>query len=182
MPASDVTMEATFVPVKESGPLGSFLNINATPWYCNVVKYAVGNGLTSGTAFNQFSPNVNLSRAMIAQIRYNQEKRPGGGKTSFTDVIGGQWYTEAITWVADNSIVSGYRNDVFGPNDAVTREQLAVILHHYAQYKGYKTTVNQTLSSFADGDSALMLVCARRAMWRHPVGQQEVHEYEAPGG
>ena len=85
---------------------------------------------------------------------YNLEKRPGGGEISFTDVTDGQWYTEAVTWAANNGIVSGYGNDTFGPNDAVTREQLAVILYRYAQYKGYNTTISQDLSVFADGNSA----------------------------
>lgn len=154
MPASNVTVDATFVPAKENGSVDAFLDIEPAAWYYNAVKYAIENGIMSGTGSNQFAPNISLSRAMIAQILYNLEKRPGGGEISFTDVIDGQWYTEAVTWAANNGIVSGYGNDTFGPNDAVTREQLAVILYRYAQYKGYNTTISQDLSVFADGNSA----------------------------
>ena len=62
----------------------------------------------------------------------------------------GQWYTDAVNWAAANDIVAGYGNGLFGPNDTVTREQMAVILYRYAQYKGYDTSASNSLNGYTD--------------------------------
>ena len=85
-----------------------------------------GNGL--------FGPNNNLTRAQLAQILYNREGKPTvTGSSPFTDVANGAWYSDAITWAAANGIVSGYGGGKFGPNDNITREQLATILWRYSK-------------------------------------------------
>ena len=89
--------------------------------------------LMSGVGENTFSPNANLSRAMLAQILYNLAGRPAAtGASDFNDVAEGMWYTNAIAWAAENGVVSGLGNGKFGPNDNITREQLAVMLYRYA--------------------------------------------------
>ena len=71
----------------------------------------------------------------------------------FSDVPEGAWYHDAVLWAASNSIVEGYGNGVFGAKDPITREQFAVILHRYAQYKGYDVTARGDLSAYTDGAS-----------------------------
>ena len=85
---------------------------------------------------------------------YNLEGITGGASAVFTDVPSGMWYTSAVNWAAQQGIISGYGDGRFGPDDSVTREQLAVILYRYAQYKGYDNSASSSLSAFSDGSSA----------------------------
>ena len=107
--------------------------------------------MMNGTGNNSFQPGINLSRSMIATILWRLEGSPDGNPTRFTDVPNGQWYTEAVNWAAANDLVNGYGNSTFGPEDDITREQMAAILYRYAQFKGYDCTVQGDLSRFADG-------------------------------
>ena len=98
-----------------------------------------------------FGPNDNLSRAQLAQILYNKEGKPLVTSGSvFTDVADGQWYASAITWAAAHGIVSGCGNGRFGPNDNITREQLAVMLWRCA---GSPAATDKELH-FTDADQA----------------------------
>ena len=82
--------------------------------------------------FFLFQNGANLSRAQLTQILYNKEGKPTvDGMGSFTDVKGA-WYSDAVIWATERNIVSGYGNGLFGPNDNITREQLAVMLWRYA--------------------------------------------------
>ena len=102
-------------------------------WYHEAVDYAVENGLMSGYGTGKFGPNDTLSRAMVVQILYNNEGKPAlAGNRSFPDVKGGDWFNGAVSWAAANKLVDGYGDGRFGPNDAVTLEQIAVILWNYA--------------------------------------------------
>ena len=75
---------------------------------------------------------------MIVQVLYNLEGKPAvSGTDSFTDTGDDNWYTEAVLWGTQNGIIEGYGNGMFGPNDPVTREQMATIFHRYSQVKGY---------------------------------------------
>ncbi|MBD5152889.1 MAG: S-layer homology domain-containing protein [Oscillibacter sp.] len=91
------------------------------------------NGLMNGYSTGIFGPNNYLSRAMLAQILYNKAGTPTvTASGSFTDVAPGQWHAPAVTWASATGIVSGYGDGRFGPNDNITREQLAVMLWRYA--------------------------------------------------
>ena len=89
----------------------------------------------SGTGAAAFSPNQTLTRAMVAQVLYSMEGAPAGGTSTFTDVAAGTWYASAVNWAAANGVVSGYGDGTFGPNDNVTREQVAMILYSFAKSK-----------------------------------------------
>ena len=110
-----------------------YVDINEKAWYYPAVCYVSENGLMTGAENSYtFAPNSNLSRAMLAQILYNKEGKPAVGKGSgFADVPSGAWYEDAVTWAAENNIVSGYVDGRFAPNDSVTREQLVVMLWRY---------------------------------------------------
>jgi len=79
---------------------------------------------------------------MVAQMLYSLEGKPAAGRADFADVAEGAWYADAISWAGGEGIVSGY-GDTFGPNDPITREQLAAILYRYAQKEGYKTILER---------------------------------------
>lgn len=152
MPASKVTVEASFA--KTSSPVDSFLDVRTGAWYYDAVKYAVENGLMSGTGTYTFEPNTTLSRGMIAQMLYALEGKPSiSSANNFTDVSSSDWYDKAASWAQSKGIITGYEDGRFGPNDPLTREQLALILYNYAKSEGHSTSTKADLSKFADGTS-----------------------------
>ena len=141
MPRSKVTIEASFVEIdhQDTCPAAGFRDVDEDAWYHEAVDYALDNGLMSGVSGREFAPGSTLTRAMVAQMLYSLEGKPAAGRADFADVAEGAWYADAISWAAGEGIVSGY-GDTFGPNDPITREQLAAILYRYAQNEGYKTS------------------------------------------
>jgi hypothetical protein len=128
-----------------------FDDVKETDWFYEAVNYVFENGLMNGTAALMFSPDTNLSRAMIVTILWRLEDEPViSGKNAFNDVSTGQWYSDAIEWANANGIVEGYGNEAFGPNDDITREQLAAILCRYAAWKELDTSKTTDLSVFTD--------------------------------
>lgn len=130
-----------------------FTDVKETDWFYDAVGYVYENGMMSGTGNNQFSPNVTTTRGMIVTILYRLEGSPAVSTASFDDVAAGEYYANGVSWAAANGVVSGYGNNLFGPNDPITREQTATILYRYAQYKEYETVVTGDVSSFTDGTS-----------------------------
>ena len=153
MPGGKVTVEASFV--REGGqtqtPQTTFADVPASAWYCDAVEYVYENGLMSGVSSGWFAPNDTLTRAMLVQTLYAMEGRPAAASAGFADVASGDWYASAVNWAAANGVVSGVSETGFGPNNALTREQLALILYRFAQYKGYDTTQGgMAIREFAD--------------------------------
>jgi len=110
-----------------------FTDIKENDWYYNAVEFAVQNGLFRGTGDNKFTPNGDMTRGMLATVLYRLAKEPGTSAGNlFNDVEDGKYYTEAIAWAAENNIVAGYGGSLFGPENPITREQLATILWRYA--------------------------------------------------
>ena len=105
--------------------------MSESAWYYDAVKFVSENGLMNGIGNNLFAPDANLSRAQLTQILYNKEGKPIVNTISpFTDVEGA-WYSDAVIWATEKNIVGGYGNSLFGPDDNITREQLAVMLWRY---------------------------------------------------
>ena len=126
-----------------------FVDVPAENWAADAVAFASAHELFNGTSETTFSPGLTMSRAMLATVLYNLEGRPGQGMTGeFSDISNGAWYTEGVSWAAENGIVGGYGNGQFGPNDSITREQLVVMLWRYA---GSPSADTQTLN-FTDAD------------------------------
>ena len=132
-----------------------FDDVTKGDWFYKDVEYVYNEGIMDGVSKREFAPNETLTRAMIVKILYRIEGEPAGYRSSdFNDVESGRWYTGAVAWAAEKEIVKGYGNGKFGPNDPVTREQLAAILYRYTQYKGWSTTAaSGSLKGFADAAS-----------------------------
>lgn len=128
-----------------------FTDVAVSSWYYEAVKYVYEKGMMNGTAANLFSPNAATTRGMIVTILYRLEGEPAAGGPAFTDVPAGQWYTSAVGWAAANGIVDGYGNGRFGPNDIITREQLAAILYRYTAFKGGDTSARADTGAYRDG-------------------------------
>ena len=130
-----------------------FTDVSEKDWFYGDVMFVYENGLMLGTSKTLFSPHGTATRGMMATSLWRMEGSPAPkGKNSFTDVEVGKWYADAITWTAENGIFAGYGKDKFGPDDPITREQLAAIFYRYADYKGYDLTVKEDLDKFKDAD------------------------------
>lgn len=131
----------------------AFSDVKNSAWYHEDVQYVSENGLMKGTGENLFSPDATTTRGMIVTILYRLEGEPSPtGACPFQDVASGKYYEKAITWAAENGIVSGFSADTFGPDQNITREQMAAILYRYATYKNYDVSTAGDLSKFPDAD------------------------------
>ncbi len=109
------------------------LDVPSGAWYYDAVDYAIKNGIMSGYNSISFGPNDTLTRAQVVQVLYNKEGQPAiTGKHNFPDVPADQWFNNAITWGSQKGVVGGFGDGKFRPNDAVTIEQVAVILWNYS--------------------------------------------------
>ena len=111
----------------------------------------------AGTSGTTFSPDTTTSRAMIATILYRLAGSPDISEEilgyPFSDVDAESWYGTAVYWARLAGVVGGYPDGSFGPNDPITREQMAAMLYRYAQYQGIDAvTLEENLSRFTDAD------------------------------
>ncbi len=149
-PNGKVTVTVTFKPGVETVGL-PFTDVKDSDWFYDSVKYVYEKGLMNGTAGDKFSPYLNNSRGMIVTILWRLEGGPKEAVAApFSDLAADAYYGQAVAWGAEHSIVNGYGNGKFGPNDPITRQQLAAILYRYAQYKGLDTTAKGDLAVFND--------------------------------
>lgn len=157
MPASAVTVKVAYVKDDAAvvEPTTGFNDVADKDWFADAVKYVADKGMMNGTSKTTFGPNDSTTRGMIVTVLYRLENEPSAAAASFTDVVSGQYYTDAVAWANANGIVTGYGNGKFGPNDVVTREQFAAILYRYAQYKKYDVSVGEdtNILSYADAQS-----------------------------
>ena len=145
-PVTPGTPSAPVTPAKPAAPVGlPFADVSGSDWFYNDVRYVYEKGIMDGTGIDRFSPNAPLTRAMIVTILYRMAGSPSVSGS------GTAWYYNAVTWAQQNGIMGGYGDGKFGPNDPVTREQLAAILYRYAVYGGMTAvTLEENLGSFAD--------------------------------
>ena len=131
-----------------------FDDVNEKDWFYNAVKYTYCNKIMSGLNVNTFSPNTKVTRGMLVTILYNLEGHPRiTGTSKFADVQNKNiYFYNAVVWASNNNVVSGYANGKFGPDDNITREQLATILYNYCRYKGKYKTVHADYSKFTDNN------------------------------
>ncbi len=127
-----------------------FTDVKKSDWFYEGVAYVYERDIMSGTGRTTFSPDTATTRGMIVTILHRIEGTPAANGEAFADVAAGQYYTEAVAWASANSIVDGYGNGSFGPNDPITREQMAAILYRFAQYKGVDVSATEDISQFSD--------------------------------
>ena len=120
-------------------------------WYAPHVDFVYDNELMNGVGQRSFAPDRPMTRAMVATVLYRIAGSPEtGGKSPFTDVPDGQWYSDAIAWAAENGIVTGYGNGIFRPDQNITREQFATILYRYTASREVLMDDTGDLSVFPD--------------------------------
>ena len=130
-----------------------FSDVKETDWFFQSVQYVCAHGIMNGSSGNSFAPQDKTTRGMIVTMLYRYDGSPVvSGQCPFGDVAACKYYRKAVIWAAENQIVGGLGGDRFGPDEPVTREQLAAILYRYANYKGYDTQRSVELAKFADRD------------------------------
>ena len=138
-------------PKDETCPLAAFHDVKMNEWYHDGAHFCVECGLMKGVSAGVFAPSSNVTRAQLAAILWRLEGSPATtGGESFLDVAEGAWYTEAIRWAKSEGVVSGYDDEHFGPNDAITREQMVALLYRYAQHKGLDVSIGEDALHFDD--------------------------------
>lgn len=132
-----------------------FTDVDSDDWFLAAVQYVYENGRMAGTSSTTFQPEVNLTRAMAAQVLYNLEGQPAvTGDTTFTDAAAaGEWAVKAITWAEQTGVVAGIGDGLFDPTANVTREEFAQMMYNYASYKEYDLTLEGDLSQFEDASA-----------------------------
>ncbi len=150
MPAGPVAVEAEFTACGSA----RFADLDGAAWYHDYTDYVIARNLMQGVTATTFAPDQSTTRAMVVTILYRLEGEPGAPRNiAFADVAPGLWYTDAISWAAANGIVEGYSQDAFGPEDVITREQLATILRRYAAYKGADVSGQADLTGYTDASA-----------------------------
>lgn len=131
-----------------------FTDVVAGTWYYGAAAYAYNNGLFAGMTPTTFAPNATMTRAMLVSVLWRLAGEPAPkAPNTFVDVPDGAWYTDAVTWAAENGVVSGIGGSRFDPSGFVTREQTAEILYNYAHSKGYDVSARADLTAFPDAGS-----------------------------
>ena len=131
-----------------------FTDVAAGTWYYGAAAYAYNNGLFAGMTPTTFAPNATMTRAMLVSVLWRLAGAPAPkAPNTFVDVPDGAWYTDAVTWAAENGVVSGIGGSRFDPSGFVTREQTAEILYNYAHSKGYDVSARADLTAFPDAGS-----------------------------
>ena len=137
--------------VNSQNSLMNFKDVSQNVWYYNSVKYCFDNGIIMGTTDTTFSPNTNVTRGNLVTILWRMEGSPKvSGSISFPDVKETDYYYEAVKWAEKSGVVHGYDTGKFGPNNNISREQLATILNNYAKYKKKDTSNKADLTKFTD--------------------------------
>lgn len=150
MPDQYVSVSAVFTGKYTSLP---FNDVSYGDWYYDAVQFVYSKGIMDGVDYYKFAPNGTITRGMIVTMLWRMAGEPFEMPvTSFTDVEIGRYYTTAVAWACRNGIADGMGESTFGPNDAITREELVTLLYRYAQYFGH-SCIGTSIEGFADAGS-----------------------------
>lgn len=129
----------------------NFQDVDSGAWYASSVDFVSSRGLFSGVSERNFAPEAALNRGALVTVLYALEQ-PGAQvvEERFSDVNTDAWYAQSMAWAVKTGIISGYGNGHFGPEDLVTREQLALMLYQYANCLGTDTSARGSLTQFQD--------------------------------
>ena len=128
-----------------------FTDVKITDWFYASVKYVSQNNLMNGVSETAFAPDNALTRAMLVTALYRAEGEPATNRSiPFADIEMGSWYANAVTWAQQNGIINGVSETEFSPDDNITREQIAAIMHRYAKFKGMDAVTLEENLHYAD--------------------------------
>ena len=173
--------QAKVCPKDDTCPISDFTDAKPTAWYHDGVHWALENGVMNGVGGGLFQPNGTTTRAQVVTMLWRLEGSPACvGMSEYSDVDNEEWYGPAVRWANAEGIVNGYDDGRFGPNDAVTREQLVAILYRYAQYKKMDVSVGEDTNILSYDDAFDVSSWAMSAM-QWAVGSGVVNGLEKNG-
>ena len=127
MPASKVTVSATFAPEKSAADY--FADVPANSYYADAVLWAAKNGITGGIGNGLFGPNQPCTRAQIVTFLWRAAGSPEPkAMSSFSDVSADSYYAKAVAWAVENGITTGTGDGKFSPDATCTRAQSVTFL------------------------------------------------------
>lgn len=132
-----------------------FRDIAPNAWYYDAVDYVVSHGLLTGSTRSTFSPDQQLSRAMLAQTLYNISGQPDSTISHYDDVLQTHWSYNAVSWDTSQQLMAGTSPKQFAPDRSLTRQEMAQTLFLYVKKCDVSTSQRADLSGYADeGDVA----------------------------
>ena len=127
-----------------------YTDVHVYDWFYAAVKYTTDKGIFAGVTNTQFAPHMKMTRAMMVQTLYAMAGKPQVETAAqFDDVNENDWFADAVSWAVENEIAIGYGNGCFGPQDNVTRAQMAVMVWGYV---GKAAAEGQGLAGFVDAE------------------------------
>ena len=153
--------------IPASATAAPFSDVADSAWYYESVERVYEENWMNGTGNDRFSPDDSLTRAMLAVILWRIEGSQGANRTvTFTDTSANAWYADGLSWCAEKGFFAGYPNGCFGPDDAVTREQLATVFFRYAEETGAEPSGQAGHTTFKNGCPWAADTCA----WANEYG------------
>ena len=152
----DVYIEAVFAPMESAEAwVNPFTDIKESDWFYADVSYACRKKWMNGVGGGLFDPQASLTRGTFVTVLYRFALWPETHGNTFRDVPAGIWYEEPVAWASECGIVNGIGDGLFGPNNPISREQMATMVYRYMKYCGYDVSAgdNVDLSVFADADT-----------------------------
>ncbi|MBR4661525.1 MAG: S-layer homology domain-containing protein [Clostridia bacterium] len=129
-----------------------YSDVEAGRWSEGSIEYASENGYMQGVGGGRFDPEGSMTRAMVVTVLWRIDGRPAAGKSTFSDVPDGEWYSEPVAWAESTGVVTGVGGGRFDPDGVITREQLATILYRYCGFKKLDVSEKGDVSAFTDKD------------------------------
>ena len=135
----------------------NYSDVSEDMWSYDDIVYVTENGLMNGTGGSSFSPAMSLTRGMVVTVLWRMEGSPRTNfQDLFCDVDVRQYYSEAVIWAKNKSIVTSTGSDgweeTFSPNREITRQELATMFVRFATYKNIITDNTASLDKFTDKD------------------------------
>lgn len=172
MPETDsVNVEAAFVPDIPCSTVEPFHDVDADAWYADAVQYVYERGLMQGTDAGLFSPEEPVNRGMVVTILYRLAGSPEtDASMGFSDVEPDAYYADAVRWASSAGIVTGYSAAAFGPEDTITREQLAAMLYRYVCAQGISVFAEPLVPQAFTDVSSISDYAAEAMAWAVDAG------------
>ena len=158
-----IAMCLTLLPLGIQAQAAYFGDVTSH-WARSYIEDAVDMGLFNGTAPNRFEPESAMTRAMFVTVLYRMDGGEAERSANFIDVPRGSWYSDAVAWASENSIVTGTSAIRFSPNGSVTREQMVTILNRYLTASGAALGSDGEAPAISFRDSSSIAPYAREAV------------------
>ncbi len=142
------------LPIKEY--VNPFKDVKESHWFYDAVEFCVKAGYVAGMTEDTFAPNNNLTRAqflmMLAKADGADLEQYKGVDSGFEDVKPSHWFNEVVCWAVENGYTSGLSETKFGPNNNITRAQLARFFYVYVEKNGMDVSESADLAEFPDAN------------------------------